>query len=170
MTAHGTYEEIDDRPALRFERRIAHPIEAVWRAVTEPDELLHWFPARVTGDVRPGARVRFTFEDDAFPPSEGRVTEYEPPRRFSFDWDTEHLRFELEPDGEGTLLRFTHFLTQRDQAARDAAGWHVCLDRLEERLAGGAPGAPGAEETDEHRRLHAEYEQRGLPTGAAMPE
>ena len=26
---HGTLETIDDRPALRFERRLAHPVDAV---------------------------------------------------------------------------------------------------------------------------------------------
>ena len=167
---HGTYEEIENRPALRFERRIAHPIDAVWRAVTEPDELLHWFPAAVTVDLRPGGRMRFTFPGDAFPPSDGEVTTCEPPRRFAFDWGDEHMSFELEPIAEGTLLRFTHVLTARDQAARDAAGWHICLARLEERLGGGAPAAPGTEMTDEHRELYADYERRGLPTGAPVPD
>jgi uncharacterized protein YndB with AHSA1/START domain len=168
---HGTYEEIENRPALRFERRIAHPIEDVWRAVTEPHELAHWFPAAVTyrDGLRTGGRLRFTFPGDAFPPSDGEITECEPPRRFAFDWGGEQLRFELEPIGDGTLLRFTHMLTARDQAARDAAGWHVCLDKLEERLAGGAPDAPGTEETAEHRALKEDYERRGLPTGATMP-
>jgi uncharacterized protein YndB with AHSA1/START domain len=168
---HGTYQEIENRPALRFERRIAHPIEDVWRAVTEPGELAHWFPAEVTvDDLRPGGRMSFAFPDDAFPPSDGEIKECEPPRRFAFDWGEEHLRFELEPIAEGTLLRFTHVLTARDQAARDAAGWHVCLDRLEQRLTGAETEAPGTEMTDEHRELYADYERRGLPTGAPMPE
>jgi uncharacterized protein YndB with AHSA1/START domain len=172
MTAHGTYEEIADRPALRFERRIAHPIEAVWTAVTEPEELRHWFPAAVAveGGLRTGARLTFSFEGEAFPPSQGAITDYEPPRLFAFDWDTESIRFELEPDGDGTLLRFTHLMTARDQAARDAAGWHVCLDRMEERLRGADTDAPGTEQTDEHKTLYAEYERRGLPTGAPMPD
>ena len=61
---HGTLETIDDRPALRFERRLAHPVDAVWRAVTEPAELAHWFPSSVSGDVRVGGRLSFTFETD----------------------------------------------------------------------------------------------------------
>ena len=168
---HGTYEEIENRPALRFERRIAHPVEDVWRAVTDPDDLKHWFPAAVTllDEPRAGGRLRFEFAGDAIPPSDGEITDYEPPRRFAFDWGGEHIRFDLEPIEEGTLLRFTHMLTARDQAARDAAGWHVCLDQLEERLAGGAPEAPGTEQTPEHRSLYEDYERRGLPTGAPMP-
>jgi uncharacterized protein YndB with AHSA1/START domain len=42
---HGTYEIVDDRSALTFERRLSHSVERVWRAVTEPAELAHWFPA-----------------------------------------------------------------------------------------------------------------------------
>ncbi len=33
---NGTLQTIDGRPALRFERRLDHSIERVWRAVTEP--------------------------------------------------------------------------------------------------------------------------------------
>ena len=53
---HGSFQTIDDRPAVQFERRLSHPIEAVWRAVTEPAELAHWFPGRVEID---GSRLRF---------------------------------------------------------------------------------------------------------------
>ena len=167
---HGTYAEIENRPALRFERRIGHPIEDVWRAVTDTEELAHWFPAAVTIDeLRAGAPLRFSFPGDAIPPSDGEITDVEPPRRFGFAWGEEHLSFELEPIAEGTLLRFTHMLSERDQAARDAAGWHVCLDKLEERLAGGDTEAPGTEPTPEHTALYEEYERRGLPTGASMP-
>lgn len=41
----GTLEQIDGRPALRFTRHLPHPIERVWRAVTDHDELAAWFVA-----------------------------------------------------------------------------------------------------------------------------
>jgi uncharacterized protein YndB with AHSA1/START domain len=167
---HGTYETIENRPALRFERRLAHPIEAVWRSVTEPGELAHWFPAEVTVDLRVGGRMSFAFPDEGLPPSDGEVVECDPPRRFAFSWGEEHLSFELEPDGDGCVLRFTHVLSARDQAARDAAGWHVCLDRMEQRLAGAGTEAPGTEATGEWREHYDEYSRRGLPTGAAVPD
>ncbi|MEY2535897.1 MAG: hypothetical protein QOF29_3807 [bacterium] len=164
----GAYETVDGRPALRFERRLAHPVDAVWRAVTEPGELAHWFPCEVDVDLRPGGRMTFTFPDEGFPAMDGQVIELDPPNRFAFLWGDELLRFELEPGpgGEGCVLRFTHILSARDQAARDAAGWHVCLDRLQRRLAGEPATAPTSEPTDEWRRLYEEYERRGLPTGA----
>ena len=34
MSAHGTCERIEGRTALRFTRRLRHPAERVWEAVT----------------------------------------------------------------------------------------------------------------------------------------
>jgi uncharacterized protein YndB with AHSA1/START domain len=82
----GTYETIDGRPALRFERRYAHPVERVWRAVTEPGELAAWFPCSVElpDGRREGAAMRFVFPDAGFPPTEGSVLELDEPRVFAF--------------------------------------------------------------------------------------
>jgi len=169
MDPYGTYEEIDGRPALRFERRLTHPVERVWRAVTDPGELSHWFPARMDADLHPGGHITFTFPDADMPLTEGEVKEFDPPSLFEFTWGDDRLRIELEPAGQGCLLRFTHFLAERDQAARDASGWHVCLAELDKHLAGEHATGPGTEMTDELRELYAEYEQRGAPTGAPMP-
>ena len=45
------------RPALRFERELAHSVERVWRAVSEPAELERWFPA--AADWTPAAGETF---------------------------------------------------------------------------------------------------------------
>ena len=166
---HGTYLDIEGRPALRFERVLDHPVDAVWAAITEPSELAHWFPARVEVDLRPGGGMTFTFADDAFPVMHGEVTELDPPRRFAFEWGGERMSFDLEPEDGGCRLVFIHFLSERDAAARDAAGWHVCLDQMRARLAGPPAEAPGTEPTEEHRALMDEYERRGMPTGAPLP-
>jgi uncharacterized protein YndB with AHSA1/START domain len=167
----GSFETVDDRPVVRFERRLEHPVERVWRAITDPEELAHWFPARVTVDLRPGGRMRFTFADEGLPPTEGEITELDPPRRFAFWWGDELLAFELEPAGDGRacVLRLTHVLSRRDAAARDAAGWHVCLDRLERRLTGEDTGAPTSDPTAEWRAHYDAYAEQGLPTGAPVP-
>jgi hypothetical protein len=58
-------------------------------------------------------------------------------------------------------------LDARDKAARDAAGWHVCLDGLQRLLDG---SGAGPHEPVEWRPVYDEYERRGLPTGAVIPE
>ena len=155
---YGTYEEIDGKPAVRFERRYPHPVARVWRAVTEPDQLAHWFPTTVEVDLREGGEMTFTFPGGEMEPMEGSVTVLDPPRRFAFLWGEEELRIELEPDGDGCRLRFTHLISSRDEAARNAAGWHVCLDRLGDMLSG-----------SDWSELYEEYQRRGVPAGAPIP-
>lgn len=167
---YGTYETIDGRPAVRFERRYPHSVDRVWRAVTEPDALAHWFPSTVEVDLREGGRMRFTFPGGEMEPTEGSVTELDPPRRFAFTWGDELLQIELEAEGEGCRLRFTHVLSTPEQASRDAAGWHVCLDRLGDLLAGAAGDAPGPEATREWSEHYEEYQRRGVPAGAEIPD
>jgi uncharacterized protein YndB with AHSA1/START domain len=168
---YGEYETIENRPALRFERRLSHPVEVVWRAITESDQLENWFPSRVEVDeLRPGAEMTFRFENmplDAPSTMTGRVTEFDPPRLFEFYWGDDHLRFELEPvqgSAEACVLRLTVLLDEREKAARDGAGWHVCLDRLGRQLAGGEPGG-----REDWRDLYEEYQRRGVPAGAPIP-
>lgn len=57
-STEGTLVTIDGRPALRFERHYRHPIERVWRAVTDPSEVGRWFPSEVLHLGRRGAVVR----------------------------------------------------------------------------------------------------------------
>jgi uncharacterized protein YndB with AHSA1/START domain len=132
------------RTVLRFTRRLAHPPDKVWRAITDPAELRHWFPARVDTEPRVGAPMRFTFEGMDLAPSSGEVVEFDPPRVFAYRWDDNMLRWEIVPDGDGCRLYFSHTLgggelwTDRPSAARHAAGWDVCLDALGARLDGRA--------------------------------
>ncbi len=173
---YGAYDTIENRPALRFERRLAHPVDVVWRAITESDELLHWFPSRVEVDeLAPGAEITFRFESmplEGVPSTmSGRVTDFDPPHLFAFYWGDDHLRFELEPatDSENAcLLRLTVLLDERAKAARDSAGWHVCLDRLEGLLAG-ADGQAATGASEDWRGLYEEYQRRGAPAGAPVP-
>jgi len=61
----ATLDTIDGHPVLRFERLLRHPPHKVWKAITDPAELAHWFPARVETELRVGATMRFTFENGA---------------------------------------------------------------------------------------------------------
>ena len=168
----GRLITIDGRPALRFERRYRQPVERVWRAVTEPEEMAEWFPAQVLGERAVGAPL--TFDDDAQraaaneageptraegPMFTGTVVTYDPPQVFSFTWGDELLRIELMPDGDGTLLRFTQVLSHQSVAARNGAGWHMCLLELDRLVEGGAPET----EADEDFGIYHEYLDRMGP-------
>ncbi|MDQ1476961.1 MAG: hypothetical protein QOE62_2190, partial [Actinomycetota bacterium] len=48
----GRLERAGDRWRLRFSRRLAHPQEKVWRAITEEDHLQAWFPFVIEGEMR----------------------------------------------------------------------------------------------------------------------
>lgn len=126
------------RNVLRMERRLRHPVEKVWRALTQPSELGHWFPSQVELDLRPGGKVRFIEDDDEYPSLDGEITDLDPPRLIAYTWDTDHLRWELRPDGDGDgcLLTLTHTFDDRSGAASFASGWTGCLDLLTLRLDG----------------------------------
>ena len=70
----GTLETIDGRPALRFERRLAWPVERVWQAVSEPAELERWFPAAADWTPAagsPSALITCESATPTVPPSSG---------------------------------------------------------------------------------------------------
>ncbi len=87
-----------DRHVLRFERHLAHPVERVWRALTEPAELAHWFPGQPSIELRVGGAATFAqpgFDvDPALMPTHGTVIELDPPRLFGFRWGDDLLRFD----------------------------------------------------------------------------
>jgi uncharacterized protein YndB with AHSA1/START domain len=170
---HVSYEKAAERPTLRFERALDHSVEAVWRAITEASELAHWFPSKVQGELRVGGALRFEFEHmplDEPTTMTGRVTELDPQRLFAFYWGEDHLRFALEPlnEGRGCLLRLTVALDAENKAARDAAGWHQCLEALAGTLDDAGPVRPMAGDAWQER--YDEYSRRGFPIGAPVPD
>ncbi|HZU80575.1 MAG TPA: SRPBCC domain-containing protein [Acidimicrobiales bacterium] len=122
-----------DRPAVRLERRLPDPPEVVWRALTDRQELANWFPCDVVvegGRWEKGARLTFPFPSDVIDMTlTGEVLAVDEPHLLSYTWGDDTLRFELEPDGNGTLLVLVDELPGA-WAARNAAGWDDCLDRL----------------------------------------
>jgi uncharacterized protein YndB with AHSA1/START domain len=132
MNRKGTLSTVDGRNQLRFERLLRHPIEKVWRAITESTHLVAWFPARIDGDFVTGGKLHFVFEHSEGLTMDGEVRECDPPRLLAYTWDTDLLRFELSPDPAGCLLIFTHSFGDRPVfAASYASGWEACLAALE---------------------------------------
>jgi len=154
QTPLGTVHQDGEVVVLRFERHVAHPPEKVWRALTESEHLRHWFPADVVGERVAGAELRFVFWPETVeqagveieatgvslddPQLPGRMITWDPPRMLELTWDTEHLRFELEPVDAGTVLRVTIRASEPGPRGYEstAAGYHTCLDALADHLDG----------------------------------
>ena len=168
---YGSLERQEDgRSVLRFTRRLAHPPEQVWRALTEPAFLEGWFPTTIDGDLAAGAPLRFRHRDVDLPAMEGEMLAFEPPSLMELRWgDEDVLRFALAPDGEGgCVLEFTNVFDELGKGARDGAGWHACLDDLAHATAGEpSPGDPGAHwsalRDDYQARFGAEASTIGPP-------
>jgi uncharacterized protein YndB with AHSA1/START domain len=160
---NGKLEQNDGSWRLRFERRLAHPPEKVWRAITEPEHLAAWFPDTiVVSEWSVGAPLRFEHTEGGF---DGEVLAVEEGSMLAFRWGTDVIRLEVRPDGEGTLLTLLDTIDQLGKAARDAAGWHTCLDQLEAHLEGsGFGGSP----SDRWRELHPGYVEAFGPEAATI--
>ena len=93
-------------------------------------------------------RWRNTDEHGDVATLDGTITSIDPPRLLgiSADWGTAatgqpgtrtHLTWELEPDGDHTLLHFTNKVEASAREVTTAAGWHLHLDALAIVLDGG---------------------------------
>jgi uncharacterized protein YndB with AHSA1/START domain len=169
MTDLGTLTEVDGRTAVRFVRTYEHSLERVWAAVSTPDGLSHWFPSQVEIDLRPGGEVIFR-GDPHTEDRRGRVLTCEPPYYLAFTWGDDELRFQLEGTETGGC-RFTLYdvLERRDAAARQAAGWDVCLGELDKHLAGKLTDGPRSPTANAWSPLYDAYVAAGLPAGAPIP-
>jgi uncharacterized protein YndB with AHSA1/START domain len=140
---------------LRIEREVVidAPVEMVWRTITEPEQISHWFADRVELEVKPGGRGYMGFGDQGGPVV---VEALDPLTRFSFRWNhpvdedptvgnSILVEFTLVPvGGQRTLLRVVesghHQLAWPDEekdryAEEHRGGWATFLDRLATLLA-----------------------------------
>lgn len=161
---YGVLERGEDAVTLRFTRQLPHRPDKVWRALTEEKHLAAWLPTTIEGDLTAaGTPLRFAFRHVPIAPMDGHAISFDPPKLLEYLWGDERLRFELTPRDAGTLLIFTASFTSIGKAARDAAGWHACLDDLRY----GLDGRPAPVTTDELWRLvHPEYVARFGPDAA----
>ena len=163
---NGTLEQTAAGPRLRFTRRLAHPPEKVWRAITEPEHLRAWFPdGIVVEEWAVGARLRFEPAPGMAEPFDGEVLAYEPPTVVEFRWGTDVIRLEVAPDGDGTELTLLDTIDELGKAARDGAGWHTCLDQLEHHLDGTTPSWSAS---DRWREIHPSYVEGFGPEAATI--
>lgn len=165
MQIDGQLSRLGDRSQLTFTRSLKHAPDKVWRALTETDQLAEWFPdGPPRGKFVEGETVQFGTGGDG-PGFAGTVLVADPPRVLEYRWGDDTLRFELQPDGDGTVLTFTDTFDEYSKAARDGAGWHACLDMLGFALDGTKPeGDVGAY----WRQVHPGYVERFGPEASAI--
>jgi uncharacterized protein YndB with AHSA1/START domain len=128
---------------LRVQRRLAHAPEAVWKALTDPDEIVQWMQAAAaTVDGRAGGQV----DIEAVLHVTGTVLRWDPPRLFEHEFrlaPSRHipggedavLRYELEPDGDGCLLTMTFMRLTPATVRTFSKGIQAGMQRLVAHLA-----------------------------------
>ena len=130
---------------LTFERRLSHPKEIVWKAITDPKEIFRWLPdykGIFEGYKRGAIDLVNTVSGSHVT---GAILVWELHQLFEYEWHIAPnpdwfphgepesvIRWELRQDGDSdTILTVTHSSVTKSTALRFAPGWHAYLDRLE---------------------------------------
>jgi uncharacterized protein YndB with AHSA1/START domain len=108
---------------------IEAPVELVWRMVTEPDQVVRWFPDEVDLQPTPGYEGSMTFRPEAGGTVHVpiRVESVDAPHRFTYRWNhaagtvadaanSMLVEFTLIPEDGGTRLRVV-------ETGHDGLGW-----------------------------------------------
>jgi predicted dithiol-disulfide oxidoreductase (DUF899 family)/uncharacterized protein YndB with AHSA1/START domain len=165
--AHGIIRKYGDSLVLRFERYLHHPIEEVWAAITEPEQLATWLAEAEIELVQGGhVRLRWLNTDTVM---NATITQLEPPQLLEYAGDRHGvLRWELRKVTGGCLLTFSSTLPASfDRVAESLAGWHTHLDFLAEALDGQAVDWPRWP-LDRWTRHYGQYSQMDLRKEESM--
>ena len=154
---NDTYGEAISPSELRIVRLMPASPERVWAYLTESEKSKQWL-AQIDSEVKVGQPYKKVFNhenitDEATPEefkahkghsTKGEVLIYDPYNTFSYTWimseTPTEVVFELQPQGENTLLTLTHRkLPARDNMLSVGPGWHAHLDVLITKLAKDAP-------------------------------
>lgn len=127
-----------DSRSIEKELFLQAPPERVFQALTEAEQLVHWFLSKAEVDLRPGGEIKFKWGTGAS--NFGKILVLEPPHRFSYTWEAlspspTTITFELAAEQDGTHLHlmhtgigtgesWDHFYTTRN------GGWSIHLQHL----------------------------------------
>jgi uncharacterized protein YndB with AHSA1/START domain len=153
--------------ALTIEQEIFidAPLEYVWRAVTEPEQIRLWFTEDVDLTLEPGYEGSVTFNRRSEKPTlhvRVSVQEVEPARVFAYRWHHPEnatpqegnsllVEFTLSPERGGTRLRVTEtgldsmgwpIEEQDEYSDQHNRGWSTYLGRLREHLGRQSAASP----------------------------
>jgi uncharacterized protein YndB with AHSA1/START domain len=142
MSDLGTMEDHGDHVVLRYRRRLAHAVERVWAALTDPEELVRWWGRVRAPRLAEGAPYEITWlneQEGERVVMEATITAIREPELLEVAGDPHGtVRFELRPDGDATelVLQCTSPVPPEHRTSVQA-GWHFHLDALETALRGG---------------------------------
>ncbi|MFG0273934.1 MAG: SRPBCC domain-containing protein [Phycisphaerales bacterium] len=109
MTTAKT-EQTTGARTLERSLSINAPIDAVWKALTDAEELMNWFPPEATVEPGPGGKIFMRWGD--FWQGESDIEVWEPPHHLRTSFDAGVARtavdYYLERDGNATTLRLVH--------------------------------------------------------------
>ncbi len=134
-----------DNDAIISEIYIAAPAQSIFQALVDPQQVVQWWGQagvyRCTGfrnDLRAGGRWHSSGvgPDGSNFDVAGEYLEIDPPRLLIYSWVASWtgtvkttVRWELEPSGQGTLLRIHHSgLAAHPELARGYRGWPRMLE------------------------------------------
>jgi uncharacterized protein YndB with AHSA1/START domain len=140
----GTIAIEEKYGTIKFERRLKHTKEIVWKAITDQKEIFRWLPdykgtfdgykdgsidllnvvsgSHVTGNILV-CDIQSVFEHE---------WHIAPNQMFPKGEPESIIRWDLKQDGESnTFLTVTHSNLTKSTALTFAPGWHAYLDRLE---------------------------------------
>jgi uncharacterized protein YndB with AHSA1/START domain len=122
---------------VRMVRRFDASRSRVYRCISDPEELVRWFPEEVRGSLAVGTRTTLVFPEtrvwwDTVTSEDGKIFEFRWPWLPGETYETT-VRIELEPLGYGTQLTLTdgpfdlHIPGMLDAYAEAREGWGETL-------------------------------------------
>jgi uncharacterized protein YndB with AHSA1/START domain len=148
-----------DRSTIEYVRTYPHPIERVFRAVTDQAEVGAWFYPPAEIDARLGGAYSLGPKEPTTFAFAGVITAFEPPRFVRYGGPhagTEsYWQFALQPVAEGTCMTFVQRITPgyfknvhgwapdppEHPAGKDnpwfagtLSGWHIAFDHLGDQM------------------------------------
>ena len=145
----GSLTPVEGGWELRFERRLRHSPERVWRILTTPEGLACWL-AEAEIDLVPGGAMTLHFRqpDHEFMPDTpdrrrqaNRVLTVRPHSLFEHTFgenEASIVSWRLAPDGDGTHLTLIHRVPESWAGARRnvLSGWHYHMEGFDDAARG----------------------------------
>lgn len=107
-------------PPVIVEQHFEVPVDALWRAITERDQMVQWFFDNIVAfEARVGFTTQFTIENEGrIFVHRWRIIEVEPLRKIVYNWQYEGYQgdsmvsFELKEQAGGCRVTVTHTVVE----------------------------------------------------------